>query len=86
MANNKHGNLRAVFALVPDLLGLEVIGVQLVDFCRPQNAPPMTLRSRKVVVCNGARHVESGHTDEEMRLGLSVDDPCCANEVLCEAS
>lgn len=86
MANNEHGNLRAVSAPVPDLLGLKVIGVQFVNFRRSQNAPSMTLGSREVVESDGARRIESGHDNEEMRLGFSVDKRCCANKVRCEAS
>jgi hypothetical protein len=83
VANNEHGNFRAVSALEPDLLGFEVIRIQSVHLGCPQNSPPLTLRSRKVIARNRARCIESGHSDEKVRLFLSIGDRCRADKVVC---
>src|SRR5882762_2789687 len=78
---DKHRDLRAIFPLIPNLRGLEVIKVQSVDLGCPENAGTLCFWVCEVVASDNAGRVKSGHCEEEMRLLLSVRYRSGANKV-----
>ena len=72
MTNDEHWNFSAIFALIPNLLGLEVIWIQSIYFCHPKDAETLCLCTREVIVSNGPRRVKSGESEKEMGLFLSA--------------
>ena len=81
MTNDEHRNFRAVFTLIPDLNGLEVIWIQSVYLCRPKGTETLRLCSREVILSNGPCRIKSREREEEMRLFLPGNYRCNANKV-----
>jgi len=86
VTNDKHRNLRAIFTLIPDLRGLEVIWVQSVDLCCPEDAETLCFWACEVVASDGAGCVKSGQCEEEMGLLLFVHYRYGAYKVRCQTS
>ena len=81
VTNDEHGNLSAIFTLIPDLPGLEIIWIQSIYLCRPKDAETLCFCSLEIIVGNDPRRVESGEGEKEMGLFLSVRYGCNTNKV-----